>query len=312
MKRVLCVGSVTADVIVKPAESLPPAGTLKAVERISAHVGGCAINAAIDLARLGVPSAISCRIGSDCFGNLVSTTLAAENVNTDGLVVDSGCDTTVSVVCLAESGERSFLYNPGSAAVFTDSDVPDSLLEAADIVFVAGALLLPAFDGAPAARLLAKARKMGKFTVMDTAWDFRDIWMPSIAPSLPHLDLFMPSYDEAVKLVGFTEPLEIANELHRLGTKNVIIKLGSQGALFLPENGKPFSLPAYKGIKAVDSTGAGDSFCAGFICGLANGWDFERSGRLANAVGAHCVTAVGATTGIVSLEKTLKFMDEHR
>ena len=71
MKKVLCIGSVTTDVIVNPADSVPPAGTLRAVDSVTTHVGGCASNAAIDLAKLGVPVALSCKVGSDSFGEFV-------------------------------------------------------------------------------------------------------------------------------------------------------------------------------------------------------------------------------------------------
>ena len=58
MKKVLCIGSVTTDVIVSPADSVPTPGTLRAVDSVTTHVGGCAANAAIDLGRLGVPRTV--------------------------------------------------------------------------------------------------------------------------------------------------------------------------------------------------------------------------------------------------------------
>lgn len=67
-------------------------------------------------------------------------------------------------------------------------------------------------------------------------------------------------------------------------------------------------LPTYQQIKPVDTTGAGDAFCAGFLCGLAQGWDFRKSGAFANAVGTHCIQAIGASTGIRPMEDILEFM----
>jgi sugar/nucleoside kinase (ribokinase family) len=60
----------------------------------------------------------------------------------------------------------------------------------------------------------------------------------------------------------------------------------------------------------VDATGAGDAFAAGFLAGIANGFDLEKTGRLANATGACCVTQVGTISGIRSLDETLKFAAE--
>lgn len=311
MKKVLCIGSVTTDVIVTPADTIPTPGTLRAVESVSTHVGGCAANAASDLAKLGVPVLLSCKVGKDSFGDFVYATAKAVGADVRGVVRDETVSTTVSIVCVSSTGERSFMYNPGSTSAFGIEDVPDALLEEADIVFVAGAMLLTAFDGEPCARLMQKARAMGKYTVMDTAWDFEDVWLPKVEAVLPALDLFMPSVEEAAKLTGEEEPHRIADRLFAMGARNVIIKLGKDGALFCPAGEERFVLPTYRSIKPVDTTGAGDSFCAGFLAGLAQGWDYRRSGAFANAVGTHCIMEVGASTGIRSIEETLQFMETH-
>lgn len=313
MKKILCVGSVTTDVIVSPVDSVPTPGTLRAVNSVSTHVGGCAANAANDLGALGVPVALSCKVGRDSFGEFVRQAVRQNGVDDSG-VVQGDVSTTVSIVCVNSSGERSFLYNPGSAADFRLSDIPDQLLESCDIVFVAGAMLLSAFDGKPCAELMKRAQALGKYTVMDTAWDFDDVWLPKIEAVLPHLDLFMPSVDEAARLTGLPadQPDAIADRLFELGAKNVIIKVGKHGALICEQGRERYTLPTYLSIKPVDSTGAGDSFCAGFLAGLAQGWSYRKSGQFANAVGTHCIMKIGASTGIVSIEETLQFMRDHR
>lgn len=311
MKKVLCIGSVTCDIIVQTVDSLPPPGVLQSVDRITLHVGGCAANAAIDLAKLGVPVSLSCKVGRDIYGDFVKSSAKEWGVNTQGIVFDEVNSTTLSVVCVGSDGERSFLYQPGSAAAFTKDDIAEELLQSHDIVFVAGAMLLSSFDGKPCAQVLQKAQAMGKYTIMDTAWDFDDVWMPKIVDTMPYLDLFMPSYDEAVKLTGKTEPDDIADSLFSLGVKNVIIKLGKKGAYICPKGQERVLLPTYSDIKPVDTTGAGDSFCAGFITGLAQNWDYIASGRFANAVGTHCIMEVGASTGIKSIAEILDFMNSH-
>ncbi len=311
MKKVLCIGSVTTDVIVTPVNDIPKPGTLRAVDGVKVLVGGCASNAAIDLAKIGVPVMLSCKVGKDTFGDFVKKTAAENGVDTRGIVVGD-VDTTVSIVCVSSSGERCFLYNPGSAAAFVKDDISQELVNEADIVFVAGAMLLSSFDGKPCAEFMESARKAGKYTVLDTAWDFDDIWLPKLKDTLPHLDLFMPSVEEAAKLTGESEPNLIADKLFELGAKNVIIKLGADGALIC-ENGKErVILPTYRFIKPVDTTGAGDSFCAGFLAGLANGWDYIESAKFANAVGTHCIMEIGASTGIKSMAEILDFMKKNK
>lgn len=311
MKKILCVGSITTDILVRPVDDIPPAGTLRGVESTHMLIGGCASNCAIDLAKLGVPSALSCRVGDDSFGRFVHDTCRDTGVDVRGIVTNPASTTTTSVVCIASTGERSFLYTPGSTSDFSLDDVNWDVVNDCDIVFVAGAFLLTSFDGAPCAELMKKARAMGKFTVMDTAWDFEDKWLPKIEAVLPHLDLFMPSYDEAAKITGETDPQKIADKLFDLGVKTVIIKLGKDGALICEDRNTRYILPTYTAYKPVDATGAGDSFCAGFLAGMAQDWGYRRSAEFGNAVGTHCILAVGATTGIPPMAEVLKFMENN-
>lgn len=311
MKKILSVGSVTTDIIVSPVDSIPAPGTLRAVQRTSTHVGGCASNAAIDLAKLGVPVTLCCKVGCDSFGDFVLSETTRSGVDVSGVVRDPNVSTTSSVVCVSSDGERSFLYNPGSTSAFGADDLPDSLIESHDIIFIAGAMLLTQFDGGPCAEILKSAQARGKFTVMDTAWDFDDVWLDKIQAALPYLDLFMPSYEEAARLSEKSAPEEIADFFFDRGVKSFIVKLGKDGAYFCPNSESRFFLPTYEKFKPVDTTGAGDSFCAGFLCGLSQGWDFHQSGAFANAVGTHCILEIGASTGIRPIADILKFMEEN-
>lgn len=311
MKQVLCIGSVTADVILQTVSSLPEPGTLQAVQKASMHVGGCAANAALDLAALGVSVKLCCRVGNDTFGDFVYGTMKEHGIATEGIKRDKEVMTTLSNVLVNEAGERSFLYYPGSTSCFCEEDISDGFVEEADIVFAAGAMLLTAFDGEPCARFFKRCRELGKYTVMDTAWDFEAKWGRKTEEVYPWLDLFMPSYEEAMRLSKEQEVEKIAEYFSRAGVRNVIIKLGSRGAYFLEENGCSYFLPASRGIVPVDTTGAGDAFCAGFLAGLANDLSFRECGRLANAAGAHCIMAVGASAGMKSMDELQEYIKSH-
>ncbi len=311
MKKVLCIGSVTTDVIIKPVDALPTPGELQFIDSSSMFVGGCASNASIDLAKLGVPVSLCVKLGKDLFGHFVYDTCKEAGVDVSGCVMDENVQTTTSIVCVNSEGERSFLYNGGSTSAMTDKDIPDSLIADADIVFLAGALLTHGLDGEPAAKMFEKAQKMGKFTVMDTAWDPTGRWMKGVEAALPHLDLFMPSIEEAQKIAGKEDFDDIADVFFEKGVKNVIIKAGKKGAYIREGGKKGYFAPTYLSVKPTDTTGAGDSFCAGFLAGLAQDFDFEKSAKLGNAVGTHCVMELGASTGIKPLAEIYKFMEEH-
>jgi sugar/nucleoside kinase (ribokinase family) len=111
-------------------------------------------------------------------------------------------------------------------------------------------------------------------------------------------------------LSGEREPERITAAFAAKGAANIVVKLGAGGCYVRPAGEKPFPAPAYRGIPIADTSGAGDAFCAGFLMGLSRGWDPHTCAKLGNAVGAHCIMAVGTTTGIRSLPEIQAFMRE--
>jgi len=98
----------------------------------------------------------------------------------------------------------------------------------------------------------------------------------------------------------------VNGELRDAGVKTVGLKLGEKGC-YIQTADEELTVGAYK-VQAVDGTGSGDAWDAGFIVGLLRGWDLERTARFANAVGALCVTSLGTTTGVRSREETEEFI----
>ncbi len=309
MIDVACIGILVADVIAKPVDSIPKPGLLERIDSIAIYSGGCAMSAGIDMAKIGLNTAVIGKVGADSFGSYLCGELEKYNVNTEGIATDDKVQTSASVVISASNGERSFLHTVGANGTFCYADVNWDVIEKSRIVFVAGTMLMDAFDGEDCARVLKKCKEMGKTTVLDTAWDSRGRWMQVLAPCMPYIDVFMPSIDEAIALAdGEEDPVKIADKFFDMGVKQVVIKLGSRGC-YLRETraAEGVTIPCFK-VKAIDTTGAGDSFCAGFLSGMAKGLSFTECGRFANAVGAHCVQAMGASTGIRSYEEIQGFI----
>lgn len=133
--------------------------------------------------------------------------------------------------------------------------------------------------------------------------------MRKIAPCLPYTDYFLPSYEEARMLAGGRDdPAEIAMFLQDAGAKVVGLKMGERGSYLRAADGTEVRVPILP-VTAVDGTGAGDAYVAGFLAGLLRGWSLEECARFANAVGACCVTAMGATTGLRSFAETQAFLE---
>jgi len=305
---VVTIGNTVADVIVRTVDELPPKGTLVYKDSVSLYSGGCAMSSAVGLAKLGAKSAIIAKIGADSFGSFLKSELEKYKVDTAGLKI-SEYPTSASVALISSDSERTFLHCTGANAYFSDEDINWDIVEASRIVFPSGLMIMPSFDGEPCARVLKRAQKMGKITALDVAWDSQNLWMKKIEQCMKYIDYFLPSIEEAEKLSGETEPDKISDVFFEAGVKHVIIKLGKDGC-YLRESkndaGKYF--PAYKNITAVDTTGAGDSFCAGFLFGIARDYSLDDCCQIGNAAGAHCVMRAGATAGIEPFEKIYQFM----
>ena len=304
---VMCLGILCADVLVRPVDTLPKRGKLDLVDRIEMQIGGCASNAAIDICRLGGSAGIISMVGADGFGDFVRETLTSEGVDIAGLICDPLVSTAASIVAIGSDGERSVMHCLGSNAFFNVNALRRELFENARALLIAGTFLMPAFDGPGTVAALKMGREYNLLCCLDTAWDAQGRWMNVLKPALPLLDWFMPSFDEAAMLAESEDVADIAETFIRLGCKNTVIKLGEQGCYVRAEDGSRFFSPGYS-VSAVDTSGAGDSFCAGFIMGLLAGWPLTECAAFANAVGAMCVCSVGTTTGIRTLEETHAFI----
>ncbi|MFH2068680.1 MAG: sugar kinase [Candidatus Omnitrophota bacterium] len=306
-KGVLCAGIAVVDIVVKPVAGLPEEGKLLLVDKIELHCGGCAVNTGIGLARLGVKSGLSGRIGLDGFGNFLKERLAAEGVSTIGLKMVPGEQTSATVVMVSTTGERSFLHSLGANRNYSAADFDLQLFSEYRILHLAGILLTPSFDGAPAASIMRQAKEAGLVTSLDTAWDSTGRWLKAVGPILPYTDLFLPSLEEAKMLSGLKNPEKIADFFLKAGVKVVALKMGSEGSYFKSALGEKGFVPICQIDEVKDTTGAGDAFVAGFLTGYLQEWPLPRVARLANAVGALAASKMGATAGIRSLSETLRF-----
>jgi len=311
MFEVACVGILCADVLAKPVDKLPEKGKLEVIDTLQLQVGGCATNAAIGLSKMGIKTALIGKVGDDGFGRFLQEVLNSGKVDISGLKVDGGVPTSASVVTISRDGERSILHCLGSNSRFSFEDVNTEIVRNSKILFIAGTFLMPEFDGEGTERLLKLAVDSGKVCCMDTAWDSTGQWMDKIKGSLVYLDWFLPSYEEARELSKEDKPEDMARLFQTKGVKNVVVKLGKNGCYVKPASKEGFYAPTYNDVQVVDTSGAGDSFCAGFLTGLVKGWDVNMCAKFANAVGSHCVMEIGTTTGIKPMDEIFYFLSEH-
>jgi len=299
---VVCLGILVADAVARPVDELPPRGSLGLVEELSLHGGGCALNTATALTRLGLRASVAGKVGEDAFGTFLLDLLDARGVDRAAVVCDDSAATSATVVLVGSDGERTFLHLPGANGALRAEELDRELLFAGRALHLGGLLVMPALDGEPAAGLLAEARARGLLTSVDTVWDATGRFERAL-PCLAHTDLFAPSLDEARAISGAREPAAAAAWLRRHGAREVVIKLGAEGCYVAGEDFEG-ALPAHR-VRVVDGTGAGDAFVAGLLAGRLAGFALERAARLANAVGALATMTVGASDATPTLPAAL-------
>lgn len=308
MSDILCIGIIVLDAVGKPIDRNVEKGGLVLFDELGIHLGGCASNAATDLCRMGLSAGVIGKLGKDPLGEIVVEQLRGDNVDTTYVVFDADVNTSFTFVMVDSAGERSFYHTMGANAVFDHGDVSQEAIDDAKIVFVAGVYLMEKLDRGGVVEVVRRAKAAGKITAMDTAMGSDlDKRLGDISPCFEDLDYFIPSYDEAKLLAGRSDPADIAKTFHDCGVANVVVKLGGDGC-YLSNDLIKETVPSYQ-VDCIDALGAGDAWCAGFLAGVSKGWDFPRSALFGNAVAAHCVQSLGATTGIKTFDEIRAFQE---
>lgn len=344
MPHVVCIGSAVADLVVRGVERMPARGDRDFVDSASLFPGGNAVNVAIDLKRLaGDALRVTCiaPIGADPFGRFMREELARAGVEFP-FAHDhpaSAAPTAVSIVLLDPRGEAHFIQAPHGQEAFNLTHIRSaaSCLETADWLHFAGFGCLPGLEGRTRAQTtgdpsrgveplaawlrqvrLARPKLITSADICQVRAHHRREWQANIGPLLREIDFFMPNHEEARHLLldrGDDTPLDAPLAARRLlaelmgpGARAAFVKCAESGVVWCePGAGHPAHAPAFPAAKR-DSTGAGDSWCAGFIHALLRGSPLPDAARFANAVAAHCVEHEGATHGVPEAKTVLARM----
>ena len=299
---VLVLGDLNPDVIVRGDRLRPAFGQREqAVDEITLTVGSSAGIFACGATRLGLRVALIGVVGADAFGTFMLDTLSERGVDVYHCRVDPTKPSGASVV-LSEPGDRAILTAAGAMATLSGTDVPERLLRASRHVHVASYFLLP--DLQPAIpRILETARGSGATTSMDTNWDPRGAWS-GLAEALARTGVAFPNEAEATALTGRGTVQEAGQSLLQMGVQLVVIKRGSDGAIAIMADEPAIERPAMR-VTPLDTTGAGDSFDAGFIAGRLAGMSIAASLDLAIACGSLSTRSAGGTAGQPTRDEAL-------
>jgi sugar/nucleoside kinase (ribokinase family) len=306
----LCAGIVVADHVCEPIDHLPQAGELVLTARTNLMMGGCAANVAVDLARLGRKTGVVGRVGDDFFGRFVADALEQTGVDARHLGTSPGEATSCSMIVNVRGDDRRFIHARGANQTLTGAEISLDMLRQTRVVYVGGYCLSDQPSPANIASLFKSAVECGVKTVLDVVIPRPANYWTFLEPVLPWTDVFLPNNDEAETITGEKDPLAQALRFRQAGAKSVIITCGGQGSVAASPAGQ-FRADRFH-VAQVDGTGSGDAFAAGYIHGLLEGADPAECVRIGSALGASCVRATGATTGVFNAKELADFLGSHR
>ena len=300
----VCAGMALVDSIIRGFRPEPVSASGYVAESCSLNAGGEAVNVSVAAAKLGRKTAVLCALGEDAAGDIVRRTLTQNGVDTDFIVHSP--QTPVTTMFVNPDGSRRSITTQAHRTGFH----PERINFPASKALILGSLFRAPFDDpAVIADILSVAKQAGRLTFADTKLpNFRMLRIEDLHDAFPLIDYITPNEDEARYFTGKDQPEAMADVFLRFGVRNVIVKLGKNGCL-LKNARETLRLPGYR-IQAVDATGAGDNFAAGFIAEILRGRAKEEALRFANACGAVCATAVGASAALRSRQQVLDWMAE--
>jgi sugar/nucleoside kinase (ribokinase family) len=305
----LCLGIVVADHVCDPIPHLPRPGELVLTPRTHLSIGGCAANVAVDLVRVGRKTAVVGCVGDDTFGRFVIDALRDAGVVVEYLASLPGEATSTSMIVNVQGEDRRFIHAPGANARLDGSEISPEMLALARVVYVGGYGLSdrPSLESVTA--LFRAARERRVKTVLDVVVPEGKDCRPMLEPVLPWTDVFLPNDDEARAITGIRDAAEQARAFREAGVETAVITCGPRGTVVAGPSGV-FRTPGFP-VDLVDGTGSGDAFAAGYIHALLDGGNVEECVRVGSALGASCVRATGATTGVFRADELAAFLSSH-
>ena len=290
MTRLVVLGDVMVDVVCRLDG--PIALGSDAPARIEFGYGGSAANVSAwaAVARgAGAPPVLAGRIGADERGGAAEAELQAVGVDTR-LAVDRERATGTCVVLVGPDGERSMVPDPGANDRLAEGDLPDDVLVEGAHLHLTGYTLVRDGSRAAGRAAIVRARERGLSVSVDPS--SAALLSPAFMDELDGVGLLLPNAEEAAVLSGEEGPERGALALSRR-VPEMVVTLGARGALWT-DGKNVLRRDADREVMALDTTGAGDAFAAGFLCARLSGAGPEQALREGCRLAAVAVRTPGA------------------
>ncbi len=303
MPKVLFIGDLNVDVMMGGMESLPLVDREVACQSYDVLMGASTVLCACAYASLGGDGSFAALAGCDEYGDFVVRGLQEFGLNTTLVRRTDQVRTGVTVNLIYRNTRTQVTY-PGTIAAFSGEGLDESVLRQFGHIHFGGVYLQHAFRPR-IAELLEVARRLGVTSSLDPQWDGTERW-EHMDEWLPRLTWFFVNEDEARSLTH-TATAEEALVALAGRTRCPLVKTGERGALAYV-GGEVKRIPSHV-VQVVDTTGAGDSFDAGFLYAtLVKQWEVAEAAAFGNAVAARSCTFVGGVAARSSFGDIQKFI----
>ncbi|HKU14175.1 MAG TPA: carbohydrate kinase family protein [Steroidobacteraceae bacterium] len=298
MSKVVVVGEINVDLICQGYSAFPAPGREILVDDFVTTLGSSSAICAAGLARLGTDVVFVGKVGADLWGDYCLQAMSSAGIDVSRVRRDPLLKTGVTV-SITSAQDRALVSFPGSVAELSADEVDDDALAGADHLHVSSYFLQTKLRRG-CSGLFARASAAGLTTSLDPGCDPEGRWDRDLLATLREVDVFFPNELELAAITG--EP-DLAAGLRRLanGRTQTIVTLGASGCATLSD-GELLPVPAFA-IQPVDTTGAGDSFNAGFLHAKLSGLPLRECLRWGAAAGSLSTRGLGGTARQASIDE---------
>jgi sugar/nucleoside kinase (ribokinase family) len=289
--KVLVAGELNADLIFSGFSSLPQPGKEVLANDFSLELGSSSAICAAGLARLGTAVSFLGKVGADVLGRFCVDELTRFGVDIGLVRVDPSLKTGITASFSAE--DRALATFPGAIAELRAGEIAASILAGFTHLHVSSYYLQRGLQ--PGLPLLFQAARQAGLTVsLDPGHDPSEQWLPGLAEAVEHCDVL---FLNEVELAGLSGDRNVTEGLRAVGNGHTIVvaKLGKRGCAALA-GGRYYSAEAIE-VDAIDTTGAGDSFNAGFLHAWLRGWPMEACLECGSICGGLSTRKLGGCGG---------------
>jgi sugar/nucleoside kinase (ribokinase family) len=293
MSRILCIGDAALDVIVKMQTEIHVGSDT--ASQISMHGGGAAANTATWLAQLGHSVFFSCRLGDDAAGRAISSEFDLWKIEHRRTYLENE-KTGVVVVLVDDKGDRTMFPDSGANSGISERDLPN--LHGFDAAYLSGYSLFNPLSTNGVLRMVNEIKDVGIPLIFDPAsvGTMMAFNRKRVIETLAYMDITIMNEDEA-RYIADCDALDEALDFITDIVSTAVIKTGSSGAI-ARIRGSNTVISHADAVNAIDTTGAGDAFAAGFIPMWLESKDLLASMNAGNEVARQCVAIIGARPSV--------------